>query len=189
MRPLNEQVDVNFMHALRCVAYRLPDPSALRKSGYAFSLGLRYGLVGAAAGHHLLQTCEPDQERDAYGLIHHWPLMVEEHVRWAVLPKLPFETEQTFPALVSRIAHRVLQAHLALYRRLCPLEQALSLAKESVLQDHPRIGFADWPWWKRSSAYRKFKQISEDSMKYAVNFFSRREAGEDEVPEIALIGE
>ena len=189
MKPIDEKVDVNFMQALRCVSFRLPQRYNLRRTGYAFALGLRYGLVGAATSHHLLINCDPIEEHDVFGLVHHWPAMVEEHVRWAVIPRLPFQPSPAFPSLVGRLAYRPLQAYLALYKRLCPLEQALQIATDIYVQDHPNAAHEGWPWWSRTGAQRRFREAGEDSIRYAQSFFERREANLEELPEIAILDE
>jgi len=189
MKPIDEKVDVNFMQALRCVTHRLPQRYNLRRTGYAFALGLRYGLIGAATSHHLLTQCEAAEEHDVLGLVHHWPAMVEEHVRWAVIPRLPFQPSAAFPSLVGRLAYRPLQAYLALYRRLCPLEQALQIASDIYIQDHPSAAYEGWPWWARAKAMRRFREAGEDSVRFAKLFYERRQSDLEEVAEIAVLGE
>jgi len=189
MKPIDEKVDVNFMQALRCVTYRLPQRYDLRRTGYAFALGLRYGLIGAATSHHLLVNCEATEEHQVLGLVHHWPAMVEEHVRWAVIPRLPFQPSPAFPSLVGRLAYRPLQSYLALYRRLCPLEQALHIATEIYVQDHPSAAHEGWPWWARAKAVRRYREASEDSIRFTQRFFDRQELDLEEVAEIAILGE
>src|SRR5579885_2288590 len=189
MKPIDEKVDVNFMQALRCVNHRLPQRYQLRRTGYAFALGLRYGLIGAATSHHLLVNCDATEEHDVLGLVHHWPAMVEEHVRWAVIPRLPFQPSPAFPSLVGRLAYRPLQQYLALYRRLCPLEQALQIAADVYAHDHPSAATDGWPWWYRGRASKRFREASEDSIRYACSFFERRELDIEEVPEIAVLDE
>ena len=189
MKPIDEKVDVNFMQALRCVTYRLPQRYNLKRTGYAFALGLRYGLIGAATSHHLLVNCDVTEEHEVLGLVHHWPAMVEEHVRWAVIPRLPFQPSPAFPSLVGRLAYRPLQAYLALYRRICPLDQALQIATDIYVQDHPSAAYEGWPWWSRRTAAKRFREAGEDSIRYAKFFFERRQSDLDELPEIAVLDE
>lgn len=189
MRPIDEKVDVNFMQALRCAGHRLPGGYGLKRTGYSHALGLRYGLIGASAAHHLLMHCERGEEHDVLGLVHQWPVMVEEHVRWAIVPRLDFRPSTAFPSLVARLAYRPLQAYLGLYRRLCPIDQALRIAHDSYVDEHPAAAFDGWPIWMRSKAVKRFYHAAEDSLRYARGFFERREMDIDEVPEIALLDE
>ena len=189
MKPIDERVDVTYMHALRCVEYRLPLSSSLKRPGFVFSLGLRFGLIGAAASHHLLIEADDQEEREALNLIQNWPCIVEDHVRWSLISRFPFEPSPSLPSLIGRLSYRPLQTYLGLYRRLCPLEYSLSIARDEYFRDHPSAMTEGWSWFRRRSAIETFKQVADESVRYALHFFERREADLEELPEIALIGE
>ena len=81
MRPIEERVDLIFWQALKCVEYRIPKEPALKRPGTLLSLGLRYGLMGAAAAHYLIMTSTETESEELGELFFSWPGMVEDHVR------------------------------------------------------------------------------------------------------------
>ena len=89
MDPIDVRVDTTFTQALRCVQYRLPFSEGYRVPGYLFALGIRYGMVGMAASHHLLVTADDHEEARVLSLAESWPELVEDHVRWDVAHRLP----------------------------------------------------------------------------------------------------
>jgi hypothetical protein len=189
MKPIEERADIAFMQGLRCVEYRIPKAERLREPGYLLALALRYGLIGVAATHHLLLSADPDEESDVLALMRCWPRMVEDHVRWDVLHRLPYEELRAAPALIGRLAYKPLGTYLPLYRKLFPLEQALRVACDEYCQGHRSSIGEGWLWFLRPLGAKKFRQLCEESRDFALHFFERREAGLDELPEIALIGE
>lgn len=189
MKPLDEKLDVNFMQALKCVGFRLHNRHQLKRNAYAHLLGLRYGLVGAAATHQLLTRCEVVEEQEALALIRSWPIMVEEHVRWAAGPRLSFSRGDACASLVASVAGRTMQTYLMLYRRICPLDSALAIARDVFLEEHRGIAGEGWLWWQKARARKRFRTAADESLAIALHFYDRREADLDEVPEIALIGE
>ena len=67
MRPIEYRVDTAYMQALKCVEFRLPRDPRLPRDEYLLSLGLRYGLAGAAATHQLLLSAGEDDEEPVGG--------------------------------------------------------------------------------------------------------------------------
>lgn len=189
MDPIDVRADTTFTQALRCVEYRLPDPEGFRAPGYVFALGLRYGLLGVAASHHLLITSETYEEMSILATIDSWPLFVEDHVRLDVARRLPFATNSNIPQLIGQVAAMPIRGYLPLYRRLCPLSVALGIVAEAIARDNKAMIFEGWPWFRRKAAWRIFGASVDESKSYALHFFDRREADLEEVPEIALIGE
>lgn len=189
MDPIDVRADTTFTQALRCVEYRLPSPEGFRAPGYVFALGLRYGLLGVAASHHLLITSETYEEMSVLATIESWPVFVEDHVRMDIAHRLPFATNSNIPRLVGQVAGMPIRAYLPLYRRLCPLAAALAIIAEGITSDNRAMVFEGWSWVRRKAAWRMFGASVEESKRYAMHFFERREADLEEVPEIALIGE
>jgi hypothetical protein len=189
MRPIDERLDTNFMQALKCLGYRLPDRHNLKRAGYIHALGFRYGVLGAAAAHQLLVSCENLEEPDALSLVHSWPMMIEEHARHVLMPRVPFQVGSDFAPTVSRLGYEALQSYLALYRRLCPLDCALSLIRDDFLENQSGAAGEGWFLWQRSKAKRAFREAADESVRFALHFYDRREAELEELPEIALIGE
>jgi hypothetical protein len=189
MDPIDVRVDTTFSQALRCVEYRLPSPKGYRPPGYVFALGVRYGLMGMAASHHLLITADDFEEPGVVRMMDSWPNLVEDHVRWDMMERLPFSDGSNVPHLIGRISALPFAAYLPLYRRICPLNLALELVSEAIAEENKGMIYEGWSWFKRKAAMRLFKQTLQESACFAMNFFERRQADLDEVPEIALIGE
>ncbi|HVT10899.1 MAG TPA: hypothetical protein VHE55_01425 [Fimbriimonadaceae bacterium] len=189
MEPIDVRADTAFAQALLCVEYRLPPPGGFKAPGYIFALGMRYGLIGMAASHHLLVTSEVYEEIRVLATIDCWPDFVEDHLRAVVGRRLPFATNSSIPDLVGRVAGLPLRSYLPLYRRLCPLSSALKIVADAICRDNRAMIFEGWPWFRRKAALRVFEASVEESKDFAMHFFERREADLEEVPEIALIGE
>ena len=189
MRPIEERVDLVFIQALRCVEYRLPRSPELRRPGALLALGLRYGLVGAAAAHHLIVTATETESEELGALFFGWPMMVEDHVRFEVQHRLAFDTSEAMPMLLGRIAKRPLQIHLSQHPELVPVERCLQIVVEEFMREHDATIISGWPVYHRRRARRIFEQLAYDSLGFAVRFYERRECGIEEVPEIALIGD
>lgn len=189
MDPIDVRVDTAFCQALKCAEYRLPKPDGLRAPGYVLALGLRYGLIGMAACHHLLLTSDTNDEDNILAMMDCWPSLVEDHVRWDMMHRLPFTAGSNVAHVIGRVAHLPLTSYLPLYRRLYPLGAALELVSEAFIHENRGMIFEGWPWFKRRAAMRTFEESMRESVAYARHFFERREADLEEVPEIALIGE
>lgn len=188
MKPINELLDLNFTQALRCVEYRLPTGYGLDFDAFAEALGLRYGLLGAAAAHHLLSSCSPDEEAQIQEHLDSWPFEVFEHVRCIVLDRVEFNNG-TLATIVSAYADQPLQTYLSMYRRLCPLDWALTIAKDAYLQEKIEPDWRFWLYWKRRKEQKALLEAADESYRYAMTFYERRLADLEELPEIALIGE
>lgn len=189
MDPIDVRVDTTFSQALRCVQYRLPRPNGYRAPGYVLALGVRYGLIGIAASHHLLITSEDYEEASVLAMVDSWPDLVEDHVRWDMMHRLPFAVNSNVPHLVGRIAALPLCGYLPLYQRMCPLTRALDVIGQGLIAENRAMIYEGWGWMKRKRVLRLFEATTEESIDFALHFFERRQADLDEVPEIALIGE
>jgi hypothetical protein len=189
MDPIDIRADTTFNQALRCVQYRLPRAEGFRAPGYVLAFGIRYGMIGMSASHHLLLTAEDFEEGRMLSMIDSWPNLVEDHVRWDMAPRLPFPVNSNLPRLIGRISSLPMNAYLPLYRRLCPLSRALEFVGETMFTENRSMVVEGWPWFKRRNAVRLFRATLRDSMSFAGHFFDRRQADLDELPEIALIGE
>ncbi len=182
-------MDLVFWQALRCVEYRLPRQSELRRPGFLLALGLRYGLMGAAAAHHLILTATEAEAEDLGECFRTWPSMVEDHLRYEVRHRLPFATSDAMPMLLGRLAKRPLQIHLSQHPELVPVRRCLEIVVEEYTKEHEGALAADWPFFLRNRARRLFEDASRQSLGFALRFYERRECGIEEVPEIALIGD
>lgn len=189
MKPIDVRSDAVYLQALTCVEHRLPPPQTLKTQGYVLSLGLRYGLLGIASTFYLLQFASSDDEQAVVRLSRQWPRLVEDHVRFVLLPRLPFAADAVLPLAISRCAERPLELALPLLKRLCPLDSCLSESTKRFTFES-RFGIRQgWPLLKRRTAAREFRKQAELSTGFALQFFERRLYALDEVSEIALIGE
>lgn len=189
MRPIEERVDLVFWQALKCVEYRIPREPSVRRPGALLALGLRYGLMGAAAAHFLIVTATESEAEQLGELFVAWSAMVEDHVRWEVCDRLPFPCSEAVPILIGRLAKRPLQIHLSQHPELVSLSRCLEIAVEEFTKEHEATIRAGWSFLSRGRARRAFDRISADSLAFAKRFYERRECGIDEIPEIALIGD
>ncbi len=189
MKPIEYRSDIEFVQALRCVEYRVPRMSQLRKQGYILTLGLRYGLVAVAATFHLLETASEDDERTILNSTRSWPQIVEDHVRFEMLNRMPFPVDNSFPVAVSRSAERPLRIAMPMLRRLPPLEDCLEEVCERYIVENLYGIRANWPWYYRRAAVNEFRRHTRESVAFALRFFERRVVDLEEVPEIALLGE
>jgi hypothetical protein len=114
---------------------------------------------------------------------------VEEEVRANVVPKLPFQPDPGLPARIGRLARELMISYLPLYRRLCPLELCMSVICDEFSLMHRSLITAGRFLFGKRSAISDFQRITDESYGYALCFFERRQAGLEEVREIALIGE
>ena len=190
MRFIEKRADREFMQALLCAEYRVPAKGDLRAPAYLLGVALRYGLFGAAVTHHLLITSADDiDERNVIRLAQGWPETVEEHVRQTLRHKLPFHADPSVPAIVGQLAYLPVGVTLRLFRFGCPLEQILTAASEQFAVDYCRVVSGGVPWLRRAKNAQEFSTMSQKSVAFALNFFDRRQADLEELPEIALIGE
>lgn len=189
MRPIEERVDFVFLQALRCVEYRIPRPEGMRRPGLLLALGMRYGLMGAAAAHYLILSATESESVELGELFRGWPSMVEDHVRYDVRHRLPFPSSDAMPMLLGRLAKRPLQIHLSQHPELVPVHRCLEIVAEEFSREHEAAICADWPFYLRARAKRTFDAVGRESLNFACRFYERREYGIEEVPEIALIGD
>jgi hypothetical protein len=189
MRPIEERVDLIFWQALKCVEYRIPREPALKRPGMLLSLGLRYGLMGAAAAHYLINTSTESESEELGALFFAWPGMVEDHVRWEVRHRLPFPSSEAMPVLLGRLAKKPLQIHLSQHPELVAVDRCLEIVVEEFCKEHEATIVAGWHPFARRKAKKAFERVTHDSLAFANRFYDRRECGIDEIPEIALIGD
>ena len=189
MKPIEYRSDIEYIRAVRCVEYRLPKQGLLRKQGYVLTLGLRYGLMAIAATFHLLETASGEDERLVLSTAKAWPQIVEDHVRFELISRIPFQVDLMFPCAVGRCAERPLRIALPLLKQLNPLEACLEAASEQFIAENIYGIKMGWPWYKRRAAVREYRRYAQESLTYALHFFERRQYDLDEVPEIALLGE
>jgi hypothetical protein len=145
--------------------------------------------MGIAATFHLLETANSEDERFVLNSTRSWPRIVEDHVRFEIVNRIPFTVDLAFPVAVSRCAERPLRIALPLLQRLCPLENCLEEAADRYISENKYGIRMNWPWYKRRAALREFRRHTQDSLRFAMQFFERRQLDLEEVPEIALIGE
>jgi len=189
MKPIEYQVDIEYLQALRCVEYRIPKPGTFHKPGYVAALGLRYGLIGAAATCHLLSTCHIHEQTCVKDASRSWIRLVEDHICYELIDLIPFTNDPSFPVTVAQFADRPMRLALPLLDRFLSLKiclEEVSLIYESEVQSQI---YAEWPWLKRKVAMSEYRKNAEDSLSYALHFFERRLYDLQEVPEIALLGE
>ena len=189
MKPIQERAELVLMQALKCVQYRLPKDATLKRPALNLALSLRYGLVGSAAALFVLEMADHREERDLKALFQYWPVMVCDHVRNEMDSRLPFIPSDDTAQSIGQTAYNPLRMSLALRRQLLPIQKTLEISADVFYRDH-RSEISSGTWlFHRKQVSRQFLQLSEDSVRYALNFFDRRRAAVDEVPEIALFDE
>jgi hypothetical protein len=189
MKPIEYRSDIEYIRAVRCVEYRLPKQGQLRKQGFVLALGLRYGLMAIAATFYLLESASTEDERLVLNSAKAWPRIVEDHVRFELLNRIPFQVDLMFPTAVSRCAERPLRIALPMLKQLTPLESCLEESMERFISENIYGIKMNWPWYRKRAAVREFRRYAHESLAFAVHFFERRQYDLDEVPEIALLGE
>ncbi len=189
MNPLEQKADATYLQALYCAEYRMPRAIGLRPSANLLALALRYGLVGAAATQHLLLSVGSEEERGVFSFAQGWPEMVEEHARQFMVNRLPFNASPSVPPLIGQLAYQPVGVTLRLYRHFCPLDRCLEAAAEQFAIDHKKALIAGVPLFQRRKVLKAFREVSRESIRFARNFFERRQFDLEEVPEIALLGE
>jgi len=189
MKPIQERAELALVQGLRCVQFRLPNSYALTPQGYVCALGLRYGLIGAAAAFYGLEIASLTEERDLKNVFQYWPVMVAEHFAQEVAYRLPFQVETGTATLVGRLSGAPLRVGLALRKQFLPLQRVLEIATDIFLRDH-KTDISSGLWlFKRPRLRKNFRTAAEDSIRFSVHFFERRRSGLEEVSEIALLGE
>ncbi len=189
MDPIDVRTETTFSQALRCAQFRLPRSDGYRAPGYVLALGIRYGMIGMAAGHHLLLSADEDEEQRVFAMMETWSSFVEDHVRWEIAHRVPFPINGNMPHVIGRVSSLPILAYAPLYKRLCPLSRALEIVGDAVVAENRAMIFEGWSWFRRRTAMRLFIETLSETQEFAINFFERRQADLDEVPEIALIGE
>src|SRR5688572_6458048 len=136
MKPIHAQAEQVFEQALLCVQYRVPRLYDLRLAGFAHALGLRYGLIGLAACHHLLLTADPREEADLEVDLMTWQDVVAEHVRFDIVPLAPHRCPPALSSVVGRFAVEPVYCYLEHQMRLLPFEYYLEIALKEYEDEH-----------------------------------------------------
>jgi len=189
MRRIEYLTEVDFTQALRCVEYRLPRSAGLKPTGMRLALGVRYGLVGAAAVCHLLSDAEYGEENTILRSASRWPKMVEEHARMDGLHRMGLPPEPESAAQVAEWARQTLRAALAARETMLPILENFRDAAEAAISEHRKEILDGWNILAWRKADRIFRLSCATSVAFAHGFFERRGYGIEEVPEIALLGE
>ncbi|HSI72412.1 MAG TPA: hypothetical protein VK934_04485 [Fimbriimonas sp.] len=189
MRPIEYKADIELAQALRCAEYRLPKREGYKAHGYLAAAALRYGLIGSAATYHLLTSTDSCDEPYLLESIISWPRMVEESLKLELGRRLPLDEEPLSLMLLSRWSRRPLEVLMPMQRRFCPLEMCLESAVDDFVTEFTEPIQEGWTWWSRRRALRHFCQDASHSVRYALNFFERRNLDLEELPEIALLDE
>jgi len=189
MGRIEHLTEVDLTQALRCVEYRLPKAAGLKPTGMRLALGVRYGLVGAAAVCHLLSDAESGEERALLRSACRWPKMVEDHARKDALHRIGLPPEPESAAQIADWARKTMSAALAARESMLPVVENFREAINVITAAHRREIFEGWNLLARRKADRIFRLASASSVMFAHAFFERRGYGLEEVPEIALLGE
>ena len=190
MRRIEQKVGETYLMALRCVEYRIPKPGDLRTPAYLLSVARRYGLVGAAATHHLLLDArDEDEMQDVLDSAGCFPDMVEEHLVQFVERKLPVLMVPEAPYMIGRIAYRPLSVAIASFDQFIPIDVSLRRMSINFGRENRRAMYVGTPLLRRRRTLAEFQLVAEKSLFYALNFFERRQADLEEVAQIAMIGD
>jgi len=189
MRPIRQRTDEAFSQALKCVGFRLPTDPELKPRAVQLALAERYGLIGVAAAHHLLTSSTEREEEQILVYLRGYGGVVEEHLRSELLDRLPFAPLPGLAQLIGMLAREPMIAYIPLYRRPCPLDLCLQTVSDEYFAAHREEIALGSNWFTRRSLYRQYKHVELQSLCYARGFFERRQAGLEEVKEIALLGE
>jgi len=187
--PLEYRVDTALTQALRCVEHRVPSNTQLMHPGFVLALGLRYGLVEAAASHNLLENAQDSEHSAIRTATKEWNHSVAEHVRVHLAKKAPAFRLPLDEKYVGRLSESVLREYFSIYHRHCSLATSLEhLSRGFASKHHAEIG-SGWPWYRFRRARTAFAGTTVESIRFASLFFDRRKADLEEVAEIALLGE
>ena len=189
MKPIQERAELALVQSLRCVQYRPPNRFGFKPRAYACALGLRYGLIGAAAATFSLEIAAPLEERDLNSVFRYWPLMVAEHFKTEMSYRVAVQLDELAPATIARLSSGPLKLCLALHKQFLPLSRILEIATEVFHRDHRNDVTSDHWLFARAHSMKIFRSASSESLRFANCFFERQRAGLDEVSEIALLGE
>jgi len=189
MKRIEHLTKVDLTQALRCVEYRLPRNLGLKPSGLRLALGVRYGLVGAAAVCHLLSDAEFDEEKGVFRAADRWPKMVEEHARKDAMHRLGLPPEPEGAREIAAWARQCLFLALDGRDQMLSLVDAFREATETMIAERRREILGGWNVFAWRKADRVFRLACASSITYAHAFFERRGYSIEEVPEIALLGE
>lgn len=189
MTPIEHRVDSAFLQALNCAEHRVPRDVRLQPPAFSLALGLRYGLLGAAATHELFTTTEESQMPALRSATKDWEHLVDTHVRLNMLRRMPEGRQSVDHELVARYSEAAFHEYLSGYFRGCSLSACLDSVVR-ILTGRYRVEVTKgWPWYQAMRAKRIFGGCSAESLRFALLFFERRKAQIQEVPEIALLGE
>jgi len=189
MKPIQERAELALVQGLRCVQYRPPNHFGLKPRAYSCALGLRYGLIGAAAASYSLEIADPVDERDLQSVFRYWPLMVAEHFKTEMSFRVAPQLDELAPATIARLSSGPIKLCLALRKQFLPLTRVLEIGAEVFHRDHRSDVTADHWLFGKTHAEKLFRDASAESIRFANCFFERQRAGLDEVSEIALLGE
>jgi len=189
MKPIQVRAELALVQGLRCVQYRPPNRFGFKPRAYACAVGLRYGLIGAAAATFSLEIADPVEERDLNSVFRYWPLMVAEHFKTEMSYRVAIQLDELAPATIARLSSAPLKLCLGLRKQFLPLSRILEIASEVFHRDHRNDVIADHWLFGKTHALKIFRDASQESIRFANCFFERQRAGLDEVSEIALLGE
>lgn len=182
---LNEVV----RQALICVRYRIAPLRSMRPTGFVHAMGLRYGLLGAAAVAYSTERSHPLDSMRAYEWSSGFRDLVQKEIVANTWPHFPITVRRRHIPQVAEIAQEVL--HDALPLPLIPPDPARSLsgAVDRHMARHLREIRREWGFWKAEAGEEEFMAHAIASEAFALAFLNRQRHGLEEVAEIALLGE
>jgi len=189
MTPIEYRVDSAFLQALNCAEHRIPRDLRLQQPAFELALGMRYGLLAAAATHELFDTTDESEMAAVRSATKDWERLVDSHVRLNMMRRMPSGRPKVDQERVAQYSDETFHQYLSGYR----CGYSLLVCLEGVLRTvtgryHAEIT-RGWPWYGLMGARRVFLASSTESIRFALLFFDRRKAHLDELPEIALLGE
>jgi hypothetical protein len=189
MRPIESRINEVVEQALLCVRYRIAPLRILRPISFVHAMGVRYGLLGAAAVAVTLERADPIESVYAYEWAAGFHHLVMEDIWEHTFPHFPITVRRKHIPVVASIAQEVLLDALPLPLAPHDPTEAAATAVDRHLVRHLKKIRKEWGFWRAEAGEEVFVNHALASEAFAVAFLDRQRCGLSEVPEIALLGE
>lgn len=144
MHPIEPRINDVVNQALLCARYRIAPLRVLRPIGFVHAMGLRYGLLGAAAITYAVESADPADRLFAYGWAVGFRARVEEHIQGHTFNHFPITVFRRHIPTVAEIAQEVLTDALPLPMTPTDAARNVAVAVDRHLQRHLRVIRREW---------------------------------------------